>query len=61
MTFFPMLPSVNKNPERESNPMPKPLYLYQSRSAFLDGLTDPTKHFFSVKSMFKFLNYGLSM
>ena len=22
MTFFPMLPSVNKNSERESNPMP---------------------------------------
>ena len=35
MTFLPMLPFINKNFERESNPMPQPLYLYLSGSAFL--------------------------
>ena len=38
-----MLPSVNRNSERESNPM---------RSCY------PNKQFFNVKSVFKFLNHG---
>ena len=43
MTFFPVLPSVNKNSGRESNPIPYPLYLYLSGSAFLVDFTDPNK------------------
>ena len=31
MIFFPQLPSVNKNFERELNPTPQPIYLYLSR------------------------------
>ena len=61
MTVFPMLLSVNENPERESNLMPKPLYLYLSGSAFLVSFTYPNKQFFNVKSVFKFLNHGFSM
>ena len=61
MTFFPMVLSVNENSERESNPMPQPLYLYLSRSVFLVSFTDLNKQFFNVKSVFKFLNHGLSM
>ena len=61
MTFFPMLPSVNENSERESNPMLRPLYLYLSGSAFLVSFTDSHKQFFNVKSVFKFLNHGLRM
>ena len=41
MTFFPMLASGNENPERESKPMPCPLFLYLSRSSFLVTLADP--------------------
>ena len=55
MTFFLMLPSVNENSERESNPMLKPLYLYSSRSAFLASFTDSNKQL-PRKNLFKFLN-----
>ena len=43
MTFFPVLPSVNENSERESNPMSWLLQLYLSGSAFLVSFTDPNK------------------
>ena len=43
MTFFPELPSVNENPERESNPIPRATYLYLSKSAFLVSFTDLEK------------------
>ena len=61
MTFFPILPSANENCERESYPMPYPLYLYLSGSTFLVSFTDPNKEFFNLKSMFKFLSHGVSM
>ena len=47
LTFFHMLPSVNKNSERESNPMPYPVCLYLSGSAFLVSFTDPSKQLFN--------------
>ena len=50
ITFFPLLPFVNKNSERESNPMS---YLYGS--AFLVNFTDPNKQLPNVNSMSKFL------
>ena len=56
-----MLPSGNENSERESNPMPQPLYMYLSRSAFVVTFTDPNKPLFNVKPVFKFLNHGLSL
>ena len=56
MTFFPKLPSVNKNSKRESNPMLQLLNLYLSRSAFLVGSKDSNKHLSIVKSVFQFLN-----
>ena len=56
-----MLPSENKNSDRESNPMPLPLYLYLSRSAFLVSFKDTNKDLFHVKSVFNFLNHGLSV
>ena len=56
MTFFPKFPSVNKSSEQASNPMPKPLYLYLSRSAFLVSFTNPNKELPNVKYIFKFLN-----
>ena len=49
-----MVSSGNANSERESNPMPYPLYLYLSRSAFLVSFTDPNKQLFNVKYVFKF-------
>ena len=58
MTSFLMLPSVNENYERESNPMPKQLYLHLFTSAFLVSFTDPNKQFFYVRSEFRFLNHG---
>ena len=61
MTFFPMLPSVIENSERESNPMPYPLYLYLYRSAILGKSTDPNKQLFNVKFVFTFLDRGLVM
>ena len=61
MTIFPMLPSANKNSERESNHMPLPVYLYLSRSAVLVSFTDPNKQLPNVKSVFKFLNCGFSV
>ena len=51
MTFFPKLPSVNKNSERESNPMSLPVYLYLSRSAFLVSFKDPNKQLPNAKSL----------
>ena len=35
MTFLPTLKSANENSERESNPIPEPLYTHLSGSAFL--------------------------
>ena len=56
-----MLPSLNENSERESNPIPWLVYLYLSGSAFLVSFTDPKAQLFNVKSMFKFLNHGVSV
>ena len=56
-----MLPSVNENSEREANPTPYPLYLYLSGSTFLVSFTDPNEQLFNVKSVFKFLNHGVSV
>ena len=61
MIFFLKLTSVNKNTERESNPMLQPLYLYLYRPAFLVSFTVPNKQLFNVKSVFKFLNPGFGM
>ena len=61
MTFLPMLPSVNKNSERGSNPIPYPLYLYLSESAFLVSSTDRNVQLFNVKYVFKFLKHGLNV
>ena len=52
-----MLPSVNENSERESNPMLKPLYLYSSRSAFF---TDSNKQLPHVKMCLNFLIVDLA-
>ena len=59
ITFFPTLPSVNENSDRESNLMSEPLYLYLSGSAFLISSTDPNKQSFNVKSVFTYFNHGL--
>ena len=56
-----MLPSVDKNSERESSPMPYPLYLHLSRSAFLVRFTDPNNHLPNVESVFKFLSCVFSV
>ena len=56
-----MLPSVNKNSERGSNPIPYPLYLYLSESAFLVSSTDRNVQLFNVKYVFKFLKHGLNV
>ena len=56
MTFFPTLPSIDKNSERESNPMPQLLYMYLSRPALLFSFTDTNKQLPNVKSVFEFLN-----
>ena len=61
MTFLPILPSVNENLERESNPMPWPLFLCLSGSAFLVSLTDQNKQLSNVKYLFNFLNHGVSV
>ena len=50
-----MLLSDNQNSECELNPMPYPLYLNLSRSAFLITLTDPNKQLLNVKFVFIFL------
>ena len=57
--FFPMLPSVNENSERESHPMLWLLYLYLSGSAFLVRSTDPNEQIFHVKSVLEFPNHRL--
>ena len=60
MTFFYMLPSVNENSDRESDPMPYSLCLYLSRSAFIVSFTDPNKHYLMC-NLFKFFNDGPSV
>ena len=50
MTIFPMLPSLNKSPKRESNPVPSPVYMYLTGSAFLDNLTPQIKQSFKLTS-----------
>ena len=52
-TFFPMLSSDNENSERESSPIPYPLYLNLSGSVFLVSFTAPNKQSFRVKSVSK--------
>ena len=54
-----MLSSVNENPERESNPMLQPIYLYLSESAFLGSFIDPNKQLFNVKFVLNFLDMEL--
>ena len=61
MTFFPELPSVNENPERESNPIPRAIYLCLSKSAFLVSFTDLEKLWPNIKSVFKLLSFGFSV
>ena len=61
MTFFPTLPSVNKNSEQESDPTSLLQHLYLSGSAFLVSFTDPNKQLFNVKSVFRFLNHGFGV
>ena len=46
MKFLSPLPSDNENSERESNPIPPPVYTYLSESAFLANLTCPNKQYF---------------
>ena len=60
-TFFPMLLFVIEECERESNPMPKVLYLYSSGSAFLVSSTDPNKRLYIVKYVIKFLNHEVGV
>ena len=60
MKFFPKVPSVNKNSERELNPILWPLYLCLFRS-FLFSFTDPNKQLPNVKYMLKFLNWGFRL
>ena len=55
-----MLPSVNENSDRESDPMPYSLCLYLSRSAFIVSFTDPNKHYLMC-NLFKFFNDGPSV
>ena len=54
-----MLSSVNENPERESNPMLQPIYLYLSESAFLVSFIDSNKQLFNVKFVLNFLDMEL--
>ena len=61
MKFFLMLLSGIENSERESNPIPQPLYLYLIRSAFLVSFTGPNKQLTNVKIAFKFLDCGPSV
>ena len=49
-----MLPTLNKNSKKESNPMPVPLYLHLLESAFLVSFTDPNNELSNVKFMFNF-------
>ena len=60
MLFFPMLPSVNKDSERVTNPIPELLYFYLSRSAFLVSLIDPNNQLFNIKFLFKSLDHRSS-
>ena len=57
MTFLPTRRSGNENSERESNPIPYPVYTYLSGSAFLANLTSPNKQSFKVKSELKSRDY----
>ena len=59
MTFFSVLPSVNENCERESNPMPQSLCLYLSGPAFLVSLTDPNKRSLMWNLCLNFLTMDL--
>ena len=53
ITFPPSLPSFHENFERQSNPMPEPLYLYLSGLAILVSFTAPNKQLPSINSVFK--------
>ena len=61
MKFFPMVPSVNENCERESNPMTYPLYLYLSGSVFLVSFADPNKQLTNAKSVSISFNHQSSV
>ena len=43
MTFLPQSKLESEKSEPESNPIPKPLYMYLSGPAFLPNLTHPNK------------------
>ena len=48
-----MLLSGNENSERESNPIPEPVYMYLSQLTLLDSFTALNEQSFRVKSVFK--------
>ena len=52
-----MLPSANKNSERESNPILYPLYFYLFGSPFIASFTAANKQSFRVKPVFKSRDY----
>ena len=52
-TLLPTLPSGHENSERESNPIPEPVYTCSSGSEFLANLEPPNKQSYKVKSEFK--------
>ena len=56
-----MVPSVNKNSERESNHMSLSLYLCLPGSTFLVIFTDPNKQLFNMKSIFKSVDHEFSL
>ena len=50
----------SENCEQESNPMPKPLYLYLSGTTLLVSFRDPIKLLPDAKSVFKSLDHQIS-
>ena len=51
VTFLPTLPSGKEYSIRVSNPIPKPLCVYLSRSVFLVNLKSPNKQLPKAKSI----------
>ena len=52
-TFLLMLLSDNENSERESNPIPEPVYIYLSQLTLFDSFIALNEQSFRVKSAFK--------
>ena len=52
-----MLPSANENSERESNLIPKPVYMYLSGSTFLVSFTDPISNYLMQNLYLSFLAF----